>query len=538
MALPQGFVIDEPSNLPQGFVIDESLEPPILEDGKIDFQAEIQKSEEEAQSRREAAAAIGSGIVAEPIAGAAGIGALLRGAGSEVAEQEIEQVRESLTFQPRTEAGKESLQAVGETLAPVGELLQEVRKSTGDLIFNVTDSPAAAAIATALPDATLEALGFGIGRRFAQVKTGVKRAPSKISPAKVSDKAVTKSLLESAPEVKQIKDASRAIYKEIDDLNVVVKPKTVNKLLSKVIVRANKANVDIVLTPKSARVVEQFRDSLDNPRATSISDIDIFRQKAQIAAASPDPSDARVGAIMIDEIDDFLDSMPASSMLGPDAKTAANVSKRYKVARNLWGRARRAELIGDAFEKAERGASGFENGLRVQFRQILNNKKRSRFFTKDELKAMDDVVKGADQTNILKLVGRLGFSEGGATNVLGGLGGMAVLGPIAPVIGQVSRKFAQKATKAAAQNVEALIRGGAKGRDIAKAYLKAIPKGKRSVKELSDLLLSSGSDVDDLLRSADKIAREAAEITRARRIFERAQAAGTIAPATITQEQQ
>lgn len=544
MALPAGFVIDEDvTTLPTGFAIDKPAEEP-QELGFFDQLSRLFPSPaEQAQIARERifepTAAIATGAAAEPIAGAAGMGALLRGAGPEVAEQEIGAVREALTFQPRTEEGQEAIQAMGEVLEPIGEKLQEVRKSTGDLVMRLTDSPAAAAIATALPDATIEALGFGVGRRVAQVKTGVKRAPEKIPlPGKVKEKAVTKSLLESAPQVEQIKDASRAIYKEIDDLSVTLKPKTTRSLLSKVVIRANKANVDEVLTPKSARVTKQFIAEIDSPQPKTISDIDQLRQRAQIAAASPDPSDARVGAIMVDEIDDFLDNIPESGLIGPDAKTAANVSQRYKVARNLWGRARRAELVSEAFDKAERGASGFENGLRVQFRQILNNKKRARFFTKDELKSMDDVVKGADQTNILKLVGRLGFSEGGATNILGGLGGMAVLGPAAVPIGQVSRKFAQKATKAAAQNVEALIRGGASGRDIARAYLKAIPKGKRSVQELSDLLLSSGSDVDDLLKSADKITKEAAEIARARQIFERAEAIGAAAPAIATQEQQ
>lgn len=543
MALPPGFVIDE---LPSGFAIDEptTQEQEFKELGFFEQLSRLFPSPtEQAKIAREKifepAAAIATGGAGELVAGATGVGALLRGAGPEVAEQEIEEMRKGLTFQPPTEEGREALQAVGEVLEPVGEKLQEVRKSTGDLAMRLTDSPAVAAIATALPDAALEALGFGVGRRFAQVKTGVKRAPEKIpSPGKVKERTVTKSLLESAPQVSQIKDASRAIYKEIDDLNVTTKPIATQSLVNKVVKRARKENVDRVLTPDSARVVELFTRELDDVRPRTISDFDRLRQQAQQAAQAAKPADARIGAIMVDEIDSFLDNLPKESLIGPDAKTAANVSQRYKTARNLWGRARRAELISEAFDKAERGASGFENGLRNQFRQILNNNKRARFFTKGELKSMDDVVKGADKANILKLVGRLGLSEGGATNILGGLGGMAVLGPAAVPIGQISRKFAQKATKAAAQNVEALIRGGASGREITRAYLKAIPAGKRSVQELSDMLLASGAEIDDLLKSADKITKEAAEITRARKIFEQAEAIGTITPAIATQEQQ
>lgn len=485
------------------------------------------------------AATITTGVLAEPVAGAAGLGAMVRGAGPEVAEEEIKQTREALTFRPETPEARETLASIGEVLEPVGEKLQQIRKTTGDLAFKVTGSPTVAAIATALPDATIEALGFGVGRRAAQVRTGIERAPQKLpKPGKVKERAVTKSLLESAPEVDQIKDASRAIYKEIDDLNVQTKPQATQMLVNKIVKRAQKENVDEILTPKSARVVEQFKAELDDIGPRSVSDLDRLRKRAQLAAQSTDPADARVGAILVDEIDSFMDDLPQQAFTGPDAQSVKNIGERYKAARSLWGRARRAEVVSEAFDKAARQATGFENGIRNQLRQILNNKKRSRFFTKDELSAMDDVVKGSTDANILKLVGRLGFSEGAATNILGGLAGVHTFGPVSAVAGQISRKFAQKVTEKAAKRVETLVRTGADGRKIATAYLQSVPKAKRSAQELSDLLISSGSEVDDLLRNANKTVKEAAEIARARKVFERAEAAGVAAPLAVQQEQQ
>lgn len=479
-----------------------------------------------------------SGMVAEPIAGLAGIiGGILPGKEGQAAEF-VEKTREALTYKPRTEAGKQALSSFGETVAPIGEALQKVEKGLGDVTYEATGSPALAAAATALPAATMEAIGLGAGRRAARTATRFAKVPEKIpSPTKVRDKAVTKSLLEAAPEINQIKDASRAIYKEIDDMDVKLKPVATKVLVKRILKTAKEGNVDDVLTPKSARVVKQFEE--DEGGFKSFGDIDKMRKKAQIAANSLDPSDARLGAMLVDEIDDFMDRINPKAFSGPDAKTVGNVSERYKAARNLWGRARRAELISDAFDKAKLQASGFENGIRTQFRQILNSKKRARYFTKDEISAMRDVVEGTDKSNTLKLIGRLGFSEGAATNVLGGLVGMGVLGPAAPIAGTLSRKFAQKATKAAADNVSALIRGGASGRDIAKAYLQATPKAKRSAQELSDMLLLSGGEIDDLLDSANTISKEAAEITRARRLFHSIEAAGAAAPsAALTMPQQ
>jgi len=478
-------------------------------------------------------ATVATGMIAEPVSGLAGIASLPFGL--ETATKNIAATREALTYQPKTAEGKRGIQAVGETLAPVGKAISYVEEGLGDTAFELTGSPAIAAAAKTLPTATMEALGFGLGRKAAKASTGFAKIPKRMRPAgKVSEKAITKSLLEAAPEVKQIKNASRAIYKEIDNLKVAVKPSTVKSMLQKVVHRARFENVDDVLTPKSARVVKQFTDELDSPVPRSISDLDQLRKKAQIAAKSLDPSDARVGAIMIDEIDDFMDKLTTKSFSGPDVKTVGNISERYKAARSLWGRSRRAELISDAFAKADLQASGFENGLRIQLRQLLNNKKRSRFFTKDELAAMSDVVKGTGTQNTLKLIGRLGFSEGAATNVLASLVGYGVLGPIAPVAGQVSRKLAQVTTKAAANKIDSLIRSGAKGRDIAKAYLQSVPKANRSITDLTDMLLASGSKVDDLLAHSDKLVKEAAEIARARRLFGQLEAAGAAAPVAVT----
>ena len=71
-----------------------------------------------------------------------------------------------------------------------------------------------------------------------------------------------------------------------------------------------------------------------------------------------------------------------------------------------------------------------------------------------------------------------------------------------------------------------------------KQLYKDVKKGERSVQDLSDMLLATGSDLDNLLKSSNKFAKEAAEITRARKLFERAEATGAAAPQIVQQEQQ
>ena len=108
----------------------------------------------------ETAGTILSGAVAEPLAGIAGIAQSLNpyseeGAGAEA----VISAREALTYQPRTEAGRGQIQAVGEALQPIGEAFGATEKFLGESVLEITGSPALATIAHTLPTAALEAIG-------------------------------------------------------------------------------------------------------------------------------------------------------------------------------------------------------------------------------------------------------------------------------------------------------------------------------------------------------------------------------------------
>lgn len=483
------------------------------------------------------AAPIAGGIVTEPLVGLTGL-ISLPFFGAEGAEEIMGGTRKSVMspFTPETPGGQAKLQAFGEKMQPLGQALEAPGDIMGETVFDVTGSPTLATAANMIPAVLAEAMGFKMGRTAAQIKTGLPSPPKKVpAPNAAKPRAINKALLESAPEVEQIKDVSRGIYREIDELDVTANPEVVNALANKLEAKAKAANVDAVLTPDSARALELIKQRALDPSPKKISDFDTLRQIAQQSAQAPKPADARIGAIMVDEIDNFLDNLNPKAFKGPDVKTVSQIGERYKAARNLWGRARRAEIIQEVFEKSRRQGSGFENGLRSQFRQILNNKKRSRYFTADELRAMDDLVQGTNAANMYKLVGRLGVSEGAATNILGGMGSFALFGPLGTAVGQASRKLSQKVTEAAAQRIDTLIRGGAKGQEIVEAYLKSVPPKQRNIMELSDLLMESGKPIDDLLDSTNKMIRESAEVTKARRTFESAESAGAMAPLAAPQ---
>jgi hypothetical protein len=112
----------------------------------------------------EPALAIGSSIIAEPISGLAGIaGSLLPGPEGQGARA-VESTRQALTFQPRTEAGKKGLQAVGEFVEPLSSAIGSVEQELGDIGFEI-GGPTGGAIGKTIPTALMEAIGLGLAKK-------------------------------------------------------------------------------------------------------------------------------------------------------------------------------------------------------------------------------------------------------------------------------------------------------------------------------------------------------------------------------------
>lgn len=474
-------------------------------------------------------ATVVTGAIAEPLAGLAGIIQTLNPLADEGAgAKAVKDVRSLLTKMPETEQGIDSLQNVGEFLSPAVNALKDAEKFLGDEAFEATGSPAIASMATTIPTALLEVLGLASSK-------GIIKASSKIKKA-ANAKEVTKSTVEAAPSIEQLKNSARSIYKELDDSGIQLRQKPFKGLVNKVNQVARKMGARDQLTPKTNAVLKEFNKEIGNTH--TLTDIDGLRRVAQNAAKSTESADAAIGSAIVDNIDKFLDNVSPTAFTKGSIKQS-DVSKRFTVARDLWGRSKRSELINDAFDKAKNQASGFENGVVVQFRQIINNKNKSKFFKKNELDVMKEVVRGTKASNFAKLIGRLGFSEGHATNIIGGslgiVGGSAIggtAGAVAvPLIGQLSRKLAQRLTVKKAEFADTIVRAGTNADEIVKGYIKYTPKKARSSSELSELLTRPDIALDNLKLQNSKLVGDALDIAKGQRIINNiGNVSGSLAP--------
>jgi hypothetical protein len=466
-------------------------------------------------------AEVGANIASSALAGpAAGISGLVHAAipGGPTGPEAIEAVRNAATYTPRTEKGQQYAQSVGNTLEPVANAIASVEDSLGDAVFKRTESPTLAAAAKSFPTFIAEMVGVGIGSKAIR---GVK--------ASKASRRADNLLQDAAPSREHLREISNGLFKEVDEMGVSVDPNRYRGLANDLLKDARASGLDKMNTPAAHRIIDRMEEAIQDGNFT-FSELSALRETASgVASMLNDPHQAKLGMMALDKIDEFMGS---SGIIAADASKSvgAQVGARLRTARELWGRMRRSEMLEEAMYNASLQATGFENGIRTQFRAILRDKKKRRYFRADELREMERVVRGTKASNLMKLLGKFGFSEGQATNYLGGMvgGGAgayvggALGGPAGAFMGSLSvsgggtlaRSAAQRMTARNARLADALVRSGKGARETAKEYLRNAKNPDPN--ELAEILLKTGADVVDDA-PLDEFTRKALEIAARRR---------------------
>lgn len=227
--------------------------------------------------------------------------------------------------------------------------------------------------------------------------------------------------------------------------------------------KARGAGMRPKVTPAARSLLDEILEEANLAKSPKISfgSLDELRAVAgNVAGKTGDKGEQGLGMLMKNAIDDFVENNP-------------DVSKAAKLGRRLWRQMRNSEMIDDAMEKAKLNASGFENGLRIQFRNILNKDVGKNRLPKGLKSAMEEVVQGTTGGNWFRKVARMasvgsgqqtnmlgaGLSAtGGATlgSMLGGPVGGVVGGMLPAIAGRGAGALAEKSTLNAANRARAV----------------------------------------------------------------------------------
>lgn len=274
-----------------------------------------------------------------------------------------------------------------------------------------------------------------------------------------------------APTTQQLRQNAGRAYQRAKDAGVEIAPDSWRRAVSDLTATLQDEAIDPTLHPKAMGILKRFQDAADGNGP--IPPVTTLRRLAANVAGSADPDEARLGRIMVDSLDDYVARLGPNDVLAGDP---SQLSDDLIGARDQWRRYRRSEMVDQALDKAENQASGYENGIRIQFRQILNNPNRRRGLTADEIEAMEMVVRGTPLANVARRLGRLSAGSGQQHNMLNamlgsgmgaGVGG-SVGGPIGagvgavalPALGYGAQKAAEGLTARNARLAQALIASG------------------------------------------------------------------------------
>tara|TARA_R110000744_G_scaffold147232_1_gene260188 strand:+ start:1078 stop:2568 length:1491 start_codon:yes stop_codon:yes gene_type:complete len=254
---------------------------------------------------------------------------------------------------------------------------------------------------------------------------------------------------------KELKGQANKIYEDVKKEPVTVRPEAFRRMFDEILTIVKEKGFAPGMHTKSKAALDEIAKYLDRP--LDMQQMAIVRRLAKSAKKNyTDEDDARIGGFILKHIDDNMRQIPG-------------VGKELVKADKLWSMAKKSELLDKAVDAAKHTASGFENGLRIEFRKLLKQAREGKLqLSAEETAAMQKVVSGSISANVLKGIGKLGPAPGGAGNallaVLAGGGGYALGGPLGMGAvmggGYGARLGAQAITKGAAERARAVVAGG------------------------------------------------------------------------------
>lgn len=266
----------------------------------------------------------------------------------------------------------------------------------------------------------------------------------------------------ATPTAEDIRGAAQQAYQRADDAGVIFKPESIQRLSRNITKELTDFGYHPSLHPRVGAVLQ----SIDDLKGQNITfkGLQTIRRIANNARTSLDASERTIGGKIVDAIDDIATNPKAAEVLTGDAQAG---SRAMREGTQLWKRAKKTELIEEAFTKAERRAAStgsggnVENAMRQNIRGILDNAKNRRLFSKAEQEAMDAFVRGTKGQNIARLIGKLSPQGSGLMAALG-IGGTAANPLLAafPAAGMVAKGLAQRGAQAGAQAVRQSVATG------------------------------------------------------------------------------
>jgi len=255
----------------------------------------------------------------------------------------------------------------------------------------------------------------------------------------------------------ELQKKAQQAYIRADNAQVVVKPDFLQDFFQSV---QNKIRdeYDPGLHPELGAVLKRLETEQSNYK--TLGELDKLRRL--ISAPEKmfnNPDQQRLTAIMVDEYDEMLRNIDPQKVTFGNEKQGV---KALEDARKLYRDFSKARVLEDMVERAGRRSqqfsqSGMDNALRVEFKQLADNKRRMAGFTNTEKQMIKNIADGGGNIEkFLRTVGKFSF-RGSVSSLPYGVGtGLATQLGISPEMAVAGAGTTILTTAASRRGAEAL----------------------------------------------------------------------------------
>lgn len=172
-------------------------------------------------------------------------------------------------------------------------------------------------------------------------------APS--APAASAASAARKRLVPDAPTTDDLQKLKTSLYNQADTEGVVLKPGPLGNFVEAVAKKIGRLDPD--LQSDAIKTLSRFKTDLSG--RLRLSELDNLRQVANDLRGSTKGSEKRVGAILVDAIDDLTEIMARNPNLVESSGNTAKTVATLRAARDANSRFRKSQVLDEVFERVE-----------------------------------------------------------------------------------------------------------------------------------------------------------------------------------------
>jgi hypothetical protein len=271
----------------------------------------------------------------------------------------------------------------------------------------------------------------------------------------------------------QLMEEAKQAYKLSNAPNVKIGAEHINDLRTDIMNELKSLNYNKKDNRKIQTIMNRLKD-VDAP--ITLSELDEIRKSTKYAAGDwANPHNQTLGLTVRDKIDDFIDTLSHEKTVGgvSPVETANSLTE----ARQFYKQSKKLDLIEEAMERAKNRSStsgsggNYDNALRQEIRKLYEKgSKYKKYWSPDEIKAMEQTMKGGIIGNIARPLGKLDpFHHG----LIGAIELPHLLmhpqtGFIGPAVGMGAHKLSRHLTGKNAEQLRNIVASGGNKADVIK----------------------------------------------------------------------